>query len=181
MQFHPTPIRDLWLIELESIRDDRGSFTRNWCSDEFARQGLSTSISQCGISFNAKAGTWRGMHYQEKPHAEEKLVRVSRGAIMDVVFDFRGESESDGATYQVELSDSNQRMLYIPTGCAHGFLTLVDATEVNYQMSALYYPDSAKGLRFDDPVLKIDWPMAPKVMSDRDRGFPDFELETVTR
>ena len=173
MLFTETHIRGVFLIEPERQIDERGFFARTFCEHEFISQGLNPKITQCGTSFNSAQGTLRGMHYQVAPHAEEKLIRCPRGAIYDVVVDLRPDSSSLHQWFGVELTADHHRMLYIPAGCAHGFLTLADQTEVSYQMSEAYHPESARGVRWDDPAFDIRWPRrGVSVISARDREFP---------
>ena len=173
--FRETALPGAFLIELERLEDERGFFARSYCEREFAAQGLWTQWPQCNISYNRERGTLRGMHYQAAPHEEVKLVRCTAGAIHDVIIDLRPESAAYKQHVGVELTAENRTMLYIPAGFAHGFLTLADDTEVFYQMGGFYAPGAARGVRWDDPAFGIDWPEAPRVISDRDRAYPDFE------
>jgi dTDP-4-dehydrorhamnose 3,5-epimerase len=173
MRFRETSLAGAFLIEPERMEDARGFFARTWCVREFAAQGLSTDLVQCNVSFNARAGTLRGMHYQVAPHAEIKLVRCPRGAIFDAIVDVRADSPTFGRWLGFELSAENGQMLYIPEGFAHGFQTLSDDSEVAYQMSTFYDAESARGLRWDDSTVGIEWPLAEsRILSDRDREFP---------
>ena len=174
MKFTEVGIPGAWLIELEPIADDRGWFARMYCAEEFAAHGLDPAVAQCNASFSVSAGTLRGMHYQAEPHGEAKLVRCVGGAIFDALVDLRPDSPAYCRWTGHELSAANGRMLYAPVGTAHGFVTLADDTEVLYQMSRRYVPDAARGVRFDDPAFGIEWPVAPSVISERDRGYPDF-------
>lgn len=174
MKFLDTPLAGAYVIEPELIEDNRGFFARSFCVHEFAARGLDTALVQCNISFNRKRGTLRGMHLQVEPHAEAKLVRCTMGAIYDVIVDLRPESPSFTQWYGVELSAQNRRMLYIPTGLGHGFQTLMDDSEVFYQMSEFYHAQSARGVRFDDPAFAIRWPLPDPICSDRDRSYPMF-------
>lgn len=174
MKFSPTALVGACIIDIEPVPDERGFFARSWCREEFARHGLNPDLAQCSISFNKKRGTLRGMHYQAKPHEETKVVRCTRGAIYDVIVDLRPESPTFRKWIAVELSADNRRMLYIPAGFAHGFQSLTDDTEVFYQISAPYYPESARGVRWDDPAFGIEWPVMERVISDKDRQYPDF-------
>lgn len=176
MIFTETKLKDACIIDIERMEDERGFFARAWCQKEFLAQGLVASLVQCSISFNAKQGTLRGMHYQIKPYEETKLVRCTRGSMYDVIVDMRQDSASFGQHIGVVLSADNRRMLYVPKGFAHGFLTLEDNTEVFYQMSEFYAPESAKGFRWNDPFFKIDWPADWQIISERDRHLPDFRL-----
>jgi dTDP-4-dehydrorhamnose 3,5-epimerase len=164
-----------FVIEPEPAWDERGFFARTWCRREWRERGLTAELAQCSISYNARAGTVRGMHYQAGAHAEAKLVRCTRGRIYDVVVDLRSGSPTFTQWTAVELGADDRRMVYVPEGCAHGFQTLTDATEVFYQISAFYEPASQRGVRWDDPAFGIVWPEAPsRVISSRDRAFPDF-------
>jgi dTDP-4-dehydrorhamnose 3,5-epimerase len=165
------------VVEPDRIEDERGFFARTFSSEEFAARGLDARIDQCSTSFNARAGTLRGLHYQEAPHGEAKLVRCTRGAIYDVTVDLRPDSPSYLRWAAVELSADNGRAFFIPEGCAHGFQSLLDTTEVLYQISTPYVPSAARGVRWDDPAFGIEWPPAPKggrTMSARDAEYPDF-------
>jgi dTDP-4-dehydrorhamnose 3,5-epimerase len=175
MIFRETGLAGLMLVELEPISDERGSFARTFDSAEWEKRGMSVQVVQCNLSRNLYRGTLRGMHYQEPPHSESKLVRCSRGAIFDVAVDIRRDSPTFRRWFGIELSDDNGRMLHIPEGFAHGFLTLTDGSEVLYQMSACHSAVSVRGIRWDDPAIGIEWPASPLVISERDRGFPDFE------
>lgn len=174
MIFTETAIAGAYLVELEPIADERGWFARTFDREEFERRGLEPAVVQCNTSFNERAGTLRGMHLQAEPHGEPKLVRCTRGAIFDAIVDLRPGSASHREWYGVDLTPDNGRMLYIPVGVAHGFQTLADASEVSYQMGHEYVPDSAGGVRWDDPAFGIDWPEAPgeRVISERDSSYP---------
>jgi dTDP-4-dehydrorhamnose 3,5-epimerase len=178
--FDETEVAGAYVIELEPITDERGFFARAWCAREFAERRLETQIAQCSISYNSRRGTLRGMHWQETPHEEVKLIRCVRGAIYDVVADLRPGSRTSGRWIAVELSAENRRLLYVPKGCAHGFQTLVDETEVFYAISMFYAPEAGRGFRYDDPAFAIEWPLtAEVVVSDRDRSWPDFDLSAA--
>ncbi len=174
MIFKDTGLDGLKLVELEPSLDARGSFLRTFDAAEWEVRGLTATVAQCSLSCNRRRGTLRGLHYQEPPHEETKLVRCSRGRIFDVAVDLRASSPTFRRWFGTELSDRNGRMLYIPVGFAHGFLTLEPETEVSYQISTPYVPEAARGVRWDDPAFGIDWPDVPQVISDRDRSFPDF-------
>lgn len=167
------------VIELESLRDERGHFARTFDAELFAAHGLDARVAQCNTSFNARAGTLRGLHYQLAPHGEGKLVRCTRGCIWDVALDLRPESPTHLRWLGVELDADGTRSLFVPAGCAHGFQTLADDSEVHYQMTHVYVPDSARGVRWDDPSFAIDWPEPPagreRLISERDRAFPDYD------
>ncbi len=175
MLFRETKITGVYLIELEPNVDERGFFARTYCSKEFERRGLNPRVVQCNVSYNRRKGTLRGLHYQAQPFSEAKLVACISGAIYDVVVDLRPESPTYGQWLALELCARQPRsMLYIPENFAHGFQTLEDDTEILYQMSEFYHPASARGLRWNDPTLNIDWPKADRLISDKDRSFPDF-------
>jgi dTDP-4-dehydrorhamnose 3,5-epimerase len=178
MRFEQTPLPGVWLIELEQIADERGWFARTFDADEFARRGINPAVVQCNASFNARRGTLRGMHYQAEPHGESKLVRCVRGAIFDVAVDLRADSPSLRRWHGVELSAANRLAFYIPAGLAHGFQTLTDDAEVLYQMGEKHVPDAARGVRFDDPAFRIEWPAhdGELTISERDRSYPDFDV-----
>ena len=175
MLFRKTKLADVVEIHLELRTDERGFFARSWCRQEFEQEGLNPNLAQCSISFNTKKGTLRGMHYQADGYAEAKLVRCTKGAIYDVAVDMRPHSATFMRWIGVELTAANWRALYIPEGCAHGFLTLQDETEVFYQISEFYHPNAARGVRWNDPAFGIVWPGTVEVISDRDRTYPDFE------
>lgn len=183
MIFRKTELEGVLLIEPERIADARGHFSRTWCHGEFESHGLDAAFVQCNTSFNHHRGTLRGLHYQAPPHEEGKLIRCTRGRLFDVAVDVRVHSATRGKWCATELSADNGRMVFIPGGCAHGFQTLEDATEIFYQMTADYVPDAARGLRWDDPTLAIDWPVSDPIMSERDlQNFPYFgaiEADTV--
>jgi dTDP-4-dehydrorhamnose 3,5-epimerase len=176
VRFLSTPLAGAYLIEQERHEDERGFLARTWCADELASHGLENRLAQCSVSFNHRRGTLRGMHYQAPPFAEVKLVRCSRGALFDVAVDLRPDSPNFRKWLGVELTPDNGRALYVPRGFAHGFLTLADATEVSYQISAPYRPECARGVRYDDPFLDISWPGRIEVIAARDRDYPDVTL-----
>jgi dTDP-4-dehydrorhamnose 3,5-epimerase len=156
------------------LEEGRGFFARSFCVEEFQNQGLNPRIMQCNISFNQQKGTIRGMHYQAPPHEEAKLVRCTRGGIFDVVLDLRPGSKTFKKWVGMELSEANRRTLYIPEGLAHGFQTLEDGVEVFYQMSEYFHPESARGVRWDDPAFGIQWPLSDPNLSPKDRSYPFF-------
>ena len=174
MTFRPTAVEGAWIVKPERHADARGFFARTWCAGEFAHHGLEHRFVQASVSYNPRRGTLRGLHYQAAPHAEAKLVRCTRGAIHDVAVDLRPESPTFRRHTAVVLDADNRLALYIPEGCAHGFQTLVDDTEVLYQMSAFYAPEAARGVRWDDPAFAIPWPAAERIIADRDQRYPDF-------
>lgn len=169
-------LKGVFIIEPERLEDERGFFARTWCRRVFEEHGLNSQLAQCSISFNRTRGTLRGMHYQEKPYEEAKLVRCTHGMIYDAVIDLRRCSSTFKRWIGLELTADNHRMLYIPEGFAHGFQTLEEHTEVFYQMSQFYAPDYAKGVRWNDPAFDIRWPADVSVISERDRSYPDFIL-----
>ena len=172
--FEDTEIPGVVVIDLDRIEDDRGFFARSFCAGEFADRKLCKSFVQANISFNRLRGTLRGMHYQADPKPEPKLVRCTRGAIFDVAVDLRTDSPTFRCWTGRELTANNHRALFVPLGCAHGFVSLVDDTEVFYLMGAAYDPALARGVRWNDPAFAIDWPMQPTTLSDRDASYPDF-------
>ena len=172
MKFIETPLAGLYVLEIEPLNDDRGFFARSFCVQDFQAHGLEGAVVQCNISFNEKAGILRGLHFQAAPHEEAKLVRCTRGAIYDVAVDVRPDSRTYLKWFAAELTSENRRMMYIPQGFAHGFQTLADKSEVFYLMSEFYHPESARGLRWDDPTLGITWPLANRIISDKDRTYP---------
>jgi len=174
VNFVPTPLHGAWVIEPERIADPRGFFARSFSDEEFDSRGLNPRVVQANISYNARRGTLRGMHYQRPPMAEAKLIRCTRGAIWDAIIDLRRGSATFGRHFGVRLDASNRSMLYVPEGCAHGFLTLEDDTEVAYQMSQRYSPEHGAGVRWNDPAFGIAWPGEVSVIADRDRDYPDF-------
>ncbi len=174
MIFRETGIEGVWVVEPERHADERGFFARTWDGAELAERGLNGNLSQCSISYNHRRGTLRGMHYQEAPHEEAKLVRCTAGAIFDVAVDLRPDSPTFTKWVGHELAAENRLALYVPEGCAHGFITLADGAEVAYQISERYAPEAARGVRWDDPAFAIDWPVEVNVISERDRSYPDF-------
>ncbi len=174
MIFTETPLAGAFIIDVERRVDERGFFARSWCEDEFAAHGIMLPPQQANVSSNPRRGTLRGMHYQLPPHEETKLVRCTRGAIHDVIVDLREESPTYGHWLGVDLTADSFRMLFVPGRFAHGFLTLTDDTDVGYQVSAKYAPGAERGLRWDDPGLGIIWPLAPVLVSEKDRQHPDF-------
>lgn len=185
MKFVETPLTGLLCIEPERFADERGHFARTFCRAEFEAAGLPSAVEQCSTSYNERALTLRGMHWQSPPHGEDKLVRCTAGAVFDVAVDLRRGSETYGRWHGVELSAQNGRQLFIPKGFAHGFLTLLDDTEVSYQMSVAYAPGAGAGLLWNDAEVAIDWPEEPLVMSSKDRELPrlaeldDADLEEL--
>jgi dTDP-4-dehydrorhamnose 3,5-epimerase len=172
--FRETPLPGVVVVEPERLADERGWFARTFAAEEFEAHGLEPAVVHCNVSFNEHRGTLRGMHYQEEPRAECKLVRCTRGALYDVAVDLRAESPTYLRWHAVELTEENGLAFYLPRGIAHGFKTLADGTEVHYQMSEAYSPDHARGVRWDDPAFAIDWPDGEPIVSERDRSFPDW-------
>jgi dTDP-4-dehydrorhamnose 3,5-epimerase len=168
MIFTETRLKGAFVIDIEPHEDERGFFARAWCKDEFEKHGLNSRIVQCSISFNKRRGTLRGMHYQAPPFQEAKLVRCTRGAIYDVIIDLRSNSATFQQWFSVELSAENRRALYVPEAFAHGFQTLVDNSELFYQMSEFFHPDYARSLRWDDQTFKIVWPIPDPILSEKD-------------
>ena len=182
MIFTPTSLAGAFIVDLEPRRDERGFFARGFCALEFEARGLNGLVAQGNISFNYRRGTVRGLHFQGPPAAEAKLVRCTRGAILDVIVDLRPESATYLQHVAVELTADNRRALYVPERFAHGYQVLEDATETTYQVSAFYMPSAEGGLRFSDPRLAIEWPLAPTDVSDKDRSWPLLEhAEPVIR
>lgn len=175
MRFEPTPLPGAFVIELEKREDERGFFARAFCEREFAEQGLESRFVQINNSLSRERHTLRGMHYQLEPAAEVKVVRVIRGALWDAILDLRPGSETFGRSFGAELSAENRRMMYVPRGFAHGFLTLEPDTEALYLVSAFYSPEHERGIRWDDPRFAIPWPAEPAVLSEKDRSHPDFD------
>ena len=175
MIFRETRIPGVFEIRPELLTDERGFFARTWCQKEFEAHKLNPRLVQCSISFSKRKGTLRGMHYQVGEHAEAKLVRCTKGSICDTAIDIRRESPTFKSWVAVVLSAQERNMLYVPEGCAHGFLTLEDETEVFYQMSEAHNLESARGVRWDDPAFRISWPGKVEVISERDRTYPNFE------
>jgi dTDP-4-dehydrorhamnose 3,5-epimerase len=177
MHFLPQKLADAFVIELEPHHDERGFFARSFCEHEFEAHGLPVRFPQSNLSRNSQIGTLRGMHYQAATVREAKLVRCVRGAIYDIIIDLREGSPTRFEWIGAELSADNGRALFVPEGFAHGFITLSDDTDVLYQMSAAYRPEGARGLRWNDPHFGLRWPCEPRVISDRDRTYPDFDPE----
>ena len=175
MRVTETELMGVVLLEPDEHQDERGSFARVWDRELIEARGFDGRVEQCSVSYNRRRGTLRGIHYQAAPFAEQKLVRCTRGAIYDVILDIRDGSNTFGRWISVELSAENHRSVLIAPGLAHGFQTLENDSEVYYQMATGYRPDAARGIRFDDPRFGVSWPIADKVMSQRDRTFADFQ------
>ncbi len=175
MIFTETKLKGAFIIDVKKIEDERGFFGRAWCKKEFEAHGLSSDAVQANVSYNKEKGTIRGMHYQVAPYAESKTVRCTSGAIYDVIIDIRPESATYKQWIGVELTGDSFRMLYVPEGFAHGFITLEEHTSVHYMVTAYYTPGAEAGIRFDDQAFNIAWPIAPKVVSEKDRAHPAFQ------
>ena len=177
MIFTKTILKGAFIVEPEKIQDDRGFFARAWCKKEFEDHGLNSSWTQNNISFNLRKYILRGMHYQASPFEEVKLVRCTRGAVFDVIIDLRPDSPTFLKWFGIELNLDNYKMLYVPENFAHGYLTLTDNAEVYYQVSKPYSPDHERGLRWNDPVLGVNWPIGGEpLISDKDKNWPSFKL-----
>jgi dTDP-4-dehydrorhamnose 3,5-epimerase len=176
MRFTKTNLEGAWLVDLNQLDDERGFFARSFCQREFSEHGMNPRVAQCNISYNRKKGTLRGMHFQTIPYQEAKLVQCTQGSIYDVIIDLRADSQTFGQSFGIVLSAAEYRMLYIPEGFAHGFLTLEDHTNVYYLMSEFYAPECARGFRWNDPTFKVAWPEKVQVISERDAGYPDFSM-----
>jgi dTDP-4-dehydrorhamnose 3,5-epimerase len=175
MFFHKTEIDGVWVVEPERHEDERGFFARTWDKQEFADRGLSFELVQSSVSFNRLRGTLRGLHYQAAPYREAKLVRCTAGAVFDVAVDLRAESPTFRRWFGRELSAESRMALFVPEGCAHGFLTLANDTEVEYAITEPHVPEASRGVRWNDPAFGIEWPGEPVVMNERDRSYADFE------
>jgi dTDP-4-dehydrorhamnose 3,5-epimerase len=178
MIFTETKLKGAYIIDVKRIEDERGFFGRSYCQHEFETFGLNTNAVQANVSYNKKKGTLRGMHMQLAPFEETKLVRCTRGAIYDVIIDMRHNSETFKQWIGVELTADSYRMLYVPEGFAHGFITLEDNTDVTYQVTQFYTPGAEKGYRWNDPAFNIQWPIEPILISEKDQAHPLF-VETV--
>ncbi|MFA6988628.1 MAG: dTDP-4-dehydrorhamnose 3,5-epimerase [Candidatus Gastranaerophilaceae bacterium] len=176
MKFTETKLKGAYIIELEPIEDERGYFARSFCKNELKKPGLNSEIMQCNVSYNKKAGTLRGMHFQREPYGETKIVSCAKGAIYDVIIDLRENSDTFCKWEAFELTEDNGKMLYIPAGFAHGFQTFVDDTIVYYQMGNFYNPEYADGVRWNDPKFNIKWPdCESKIISEKDMSYVEFE------
>jgi dTDP-4-dehydrorhamnose 3,5-epimerase len=181
MLFNELTLRGAFVVAPERREDARGWFTRTFCHDEFAAHGLICDFVQCSTSFNIRRGTLRGMHFQRAPHEEIKLVRCTRGAVLDVMLDLRAGASTFRQWQTVELTEDNGLAVYVPCGFAHGFQTLTDNAEVFYQMAGRYCPDAAAGIRWDDPAFDIDWPIRPPILSDRDASHASQDWDVTSR
>lgn len=175
MKFTETKLKGVWIIEIEPREDNRGFFARQWCQKEFESHGLNAGIKQMNVGFTHKAAGVRGLHFQLAPHAENKTVRCTRGALYDVAVDIRPDSATYKQWVGAELTADNHRSLYISEGFAHGYQTLVDNTEILYLTTAFHAPDSARGYRFDDPIFGIAWPLPAGIVSPNDLAWPEFK------
>lgn len=181
MLFEKGEIKGSYVIDIQKYEDERGFFGRAYCKKEFSQHSLAQHMVQTNVSHSKFRGTLRGLHYQTQPHQEAKLMRCTRGAIFDVIVDVRPDSPTYLQWMGVELTAKNYRMLYAPEGCAHGFLTLRDNTEVMYQVSAFYAPNHERGIRYDDPAIGVEWPIGVEVISNKDREWPDFDSHTLDK
>ncbi|MEX2015248.1 MAG: dTDP-4-dehydrorhamnose 3,5-epimerase family protein [Candidatus Hydrogenedentales bacterium] len=172
MEFRESRISGAWIIDLTQIADHRGFFAKAWSPDEFSRRGMNPAVAQINLAFNHTRGTLRGMHFQKAPHAQAKTVRATRGALLDVMVDLRETSPTYKQWEAVELTAENRRMLYLPEGIAHGYLTLVNDTEASYQVSSPWAPAAESGVRWDDPAFAIAWPFSPLAISEKDQAWP---------
>lgn len=179
MKFTETPLKGAFLIELEPRKDDRGMFARVFCKREFEEHGLNPKVVNTNMSRSVYKGTLRGMHFQKAPFGECKLVRCTRGSLYDVIIDLRQDSPSYMKWYGVELSQDNEKMLFLPEGFAHGFITLEENTEATYQVSQFYSPEYEGGVRYNDPAFGIEWPLEPTVLSEKDANWPDYSSELI--
>jgi dTDP-4-dehydrorhamnose 3,5-epimerase len=175
MRFTKAPLEGVWVVDLEPAADERGWFARTWCLREFRDHGIDFQPVQTNLSFNRRKGTLRGLHFQASPHEEAKLVGCVAGRLFDVIVDLRPTSPTRGRWASLELGGEEGRLLYVPAGFAHGFMTLEDSTLVTYQMSRFFEPSSARGIRFDDPALGIAWPHLDPVVSAKDRSYPPYD------
>ncbi len=175
MTFEETKINGAFVVQLEKLKDHRGYFARAWCKEELEQMNLETDIKQYNASYNYKKGTLRGLHYQNPPYTETKYVRCTNGAVYDVIVDLRPESPTYKKWLGIELSAENMKMLYVPKGCAHGYLTLTDNAEVFYMVTAFYHKEAEGGVRYNDPAFNIEWPVEITDISDKDKKHPDFK------
>jgi dTDP-4-dehydrorhamnose 3,5-epimerase len=174
MKFIATDLPDVWRIDPELKRDDRGFFARAWCQREFAEHGIDSRCLQANIAFNLRRGTLRGIHYNAAPHEEAKLVRCVRGGLYCVALDLRPDSPAHERWIAHEITADNRCALWVPKGCALGYQTLADDTEVHYLMSDYYSPEVARGIRYDDAAFAIRWPLGVSVISEADRNWPAY-------
>jgi dTDP-4-dehydrorhamnose 3,5-epimerase len=173
--FTQTDLGGAFILDLERREDERGFFARAFCQEEFVRHGLKPLIAQANVAYNHRKGTLRGMHFQIPPAAETKLVRCTRGAILDIIVDLRPESPTWLQHIAVELTEANHRAVYVPERFAHGYQVLADKTETSYQVGEFYSPSHERSLRYDDPHLRLTWPLSVTVISEKDRNAPLLE------
>jgi dTDP-4-dehydrorhamnose 3,5-epimerase len=176
MEFAETKLKGAFIVSMKKIEDHRGFFARGWCREEFGLHGLNQNMVQLNSAFSCKRGTLRGLHFQQKPYEEAKFVRCTRGAIYDVIVDLRPDSPTRGQWIGVELTAENGVMMYVPEGFAHGYQTLADDTDMYYMTTALFAPGAARGIRHNEPLFGIDWPLPVLVISDQDRKWPDYHF-----
>lgn len=181
MIFTETKLKGAFIIEIKQLKDERGFFGRTWCANEMHEHGLKADIKQANMSLSLQKGTIRGMHYQNDPYQETKLVRCTKGAIYDVIIDLRKDSPTYCQWIGVELTDDNYKMLYVPEDFAHGFITLKDNCEVNYLVSQFYAPGAEAGIRYNDPLFNIHWPVEPTVVSEKDRSHHDYSSNLIPK
>jgi dTDP-4-dehydrorhamnose 3,5-epimerase len=174
MIYTPSRIAGAWVIDITPIADARGFFAMTFLPNELSERGMNPALAQSNLAFNHKRGTLRGMHFQHAPHAQAKIVRATRGALLDVIVDLRRDSPTFRQWDAVELTADNHRMLYMPEGIAHGYITLVDDTEAYYHASSPWVREAESGVRWDDPAFNIQWPLTPTVISEKDQGWPAF-------
>jgi dTDP-4-dehydrorhamnose 3,5-epimerase len=174
MRFTESKIPGAWIIDITPIPDHRGFFAMTWLPEQLRDRGMNPALAQCNLAFNHRRGTLRGMHFQKTPYAQAKIIRATRGALLDVIVDLRETSPTFRQWDAVELTADNRRMFYMPEGVAHGYLTLTDDTEAYYHASSPWVPAAESGVRWNDAAFAIDWPSAPIVISEKDAGWPDF-------
>lgn len=180
MIFEKLRLEGAYVIRLQQHGDERGFFARAWCQREFETHGLTAKIVQANTAYSRRKGTLRGMHYQVSPYAEAKLLRCIRGAVYDVMIDLRPDSSTFKSWYGIELDDQSYKMVYVPEGFAHGYMTLADQTEVFYQVSEFYASDAERGIRWNDPVFNVQWPgMEKMIISEKDRNWPDYDVHEI--
>ncbi len=179
MIFTETKLKGAFVIQVNQIKDDRGFFGRSWCKREMEEHGLNGNVVQANTSFSKAKGTIRGLHYQKHPYEETKLMRCTKGAIFDVIIDLRKDSPTFLQWLGVELTETNYKMLYVPENFAHGFVTLSDNAEVTYLVTQFYTPGAEAGIRFDDPLFNIEWPVPVEVVTEKDKSHPNFDTHTL--
>jgi dTDP-4-dehydrorhamnose 3,5-epimerase len=177
--FEPTPIEGSFLVTMEPREDDRGWFARAWCEEEFRERGVDVRAVQTNVSYNRRRGTIRGLHWQVEPYGEAKLVRCTAGAVFDVAIDVRPASPTYTRWQGISLAAGDQRLVYVPEGCAHGYQALTDGTELTYNVSHAYVPGAERGVRWNDPAFAIEWPLAEAIVSEKDESWPDFQVEVT--